>query len=147
MSIPKVIHYCWFGRGELPRLAEKCIQSWKKYCSDYEIVCWNEDNFDINQNKYAREAYEAGVDTLEEYKQNKLKIQARIDELTNQIKEAESNSPEEISMAISERIQSGLKILESTETSETIKNMTLRTFIDKIVYFKAKNIIEIFYKL
>lgn len=94
-----------------------------------------------------REAYEAGVDTLEEYKQNKLKIQARIDELTNQIKEAESNSPEEISMAISERIQSGLKILESTETSETIKNMTLRTFIDKIVYFKAKNIIEIFYKL
>ena len=94
-----------------------------------------------------REAYEAGVDTLEEYKQNKLKIQARIDELTNQIKEAGSNSPEEISMAISERIQSGLKILESTETSETIKNMTLRTFIDKIVYFKAKNIIEIFYKL
>ena len=60
MSIPKVIHYCWFGRGELPRLAEKCIQSWKKYCPDYEIVCWNEDNFDINQNKYAREAYEAG---------------------------------------------------------------------------------------
>ena len=60
MSIPKVIHYCWFGRGELHRLAEKCIQSWKKYCPDYEIVCWNEDNFDINQNKYAREAYEAG---------------------------------------------------------------------------------------
>ena len=60
MSIPKVIHYCWFGRGELPRLAEKCIQSWKKYCPDYEIVCWNEDNFDINQNKYAREAYESG---------------------------------------------------------------------------------------
>ena len=60
MSIPKVIHYCWFGRGELPKLAEKCIQSWKKYCPDYKIVCWNEDNFDISQNKYAREAYEAG---------------------------------------------------------------------------------------
>ena len=59
MSIPKVIHYCWFGRGELPSLAKKCIASWKKYCPDYKIVCWNEDNFDINENKYAREAYEA----------------------------------------------------------------------------------------
>lgn len=60
MSIPKVIHYCWFGRGTLPKLAEKCIKSWEKYCPDYEIVCHNEDNFDINQNKYAREAYDAG---------------------------------------------------------------------------------------
>ena len=60
MSIPKVIHYCWFGRGKMPKLAEKCIESWKKYCPDYEIVCLTEDNFDINQNRYAREAYEAG---------------------------------------------------------------------------------------
>ena len=60
MSIPKVIHYCWFGRGTLPKLAEKCIKSWEKYCPDYEIVCHNEDNFVINQNKYAREAYDAG---------------------------------------------------------------------------------------
>ena len=59
MSIPKVIHYCWFGRGDMPKLAEKCIKSWKKFCPDYEIVCWNEDNFDINENKYAREAYDA----------------------------------------------------------------------------------------
>jgi len=60
MSIPKVIHYCWFGGGKLPRLAEKCIESWKKFCPDFEIVCHNEQNFDINQNRYAREAYEAG---------------------------------------------------------------------------------------
>ena len=60
MSIPKVIHYCWFGRGKMPGLAEKCIASWKKYCPDYEIVCINEDNFDISENRYAREAYEAG---------------------------------------------------------------------------------------
>ena len=60
MSIPKIIHYCWFGKGNLPKLAEKCIESWKKYCPQYKIVCWNEDNFDINQNKYAKEAYEAG---------------------------------------------------------------------------------------
>ncbi len=60
MSIPKVIHYCWFGRGKLPKLAQKCIESWKKYCPDYEIICWNEDNFDISSNRYAKQAYEAG---------------------------------------------------------------------------------------
>ena len=60
MSIPKVIHYCWFGKGKMPKLAEKCIKSWKKYCPDYKIVCWNEENFDITENRYAKEAYEAG---------------------------------------------------------------------------------------
>jgi hypothetical protein len=56
--IPKVIHYCWFGRNPKPKLAEKCIKSWKKYCPDYEIVEWNEDNFDISQCGYCQEAYE-----------------------------------------------------------------------------------------
>lgn len=56
--IPKVIHYCWFGRNELPDLAKKCIESWKKYYPDYEIKEWNEDNFDINSCTYAKEAYE-----------------------------------------------------------------------------------------
>ena len=49
MSIPKVIHYCWFGNGKMPPIAEKCIKSWKKYCPDYEIICWNEDNFDLHK--------------------------------------------------------------------------------------------------
>lgn len=59
MSIPKVIHYCWFGKGELPASVKKCIESWKKYCPDYEIICWNEDNTDISENRYASEAYRA----------------------------------------------------------------------------------------
>ena len=59
MSIPKVIHYCWFGKGKMPPLAEKCIASWKKYCPDYQIVCHNENNFDVSQNRYAKEAYDA----------------------------------------------------------------------------------------
>jgi len=46
--IPKIIHYCWFGKNPLPELAERCISSWKKFCPDYEIICWNENNFDIN---------------------------------------------------------------------------------------------------
>lgn len=56
--IPKVIHYCWFGRGKLPDLAKKCIESWKKYCPDYEIKEWNEDNFDLDKYPYVREAYD-----------------------------------------------------------------------------------------
>lgn len=55
--IPKVIHYCWFGGNELPSIANKCIESWKKYCPDYEIKEWNESNFDIKENLYAYEAY------------------------------------------------------------------------------------------
>lgn len=58
--IPKTIHYCWFGRNPKPKLAEKCIKSWKKYCPDYEIIEWNEDNFDIaSAPLYVRQAYEA----------------------------------------------------------------------------------------
>lgn len=59
MNIPKVIHYCWFGRGPKPKLASKCIASWKKFLPDYEIVEWNEDNFDIGFMPYCQEAYEA----------------------------------------------------------------------------------------
>lgn len=55
--IPKIIHYCWFGRGSLPELAQKCIASWKKYLPDYEIKEWNEDNFDVNIIPYTAEAY------------------------------------------------------------------------------------------
>ena len=57
--IPKKIHYIWFGGNPLTPLAEKCIDSWKKYCPDYEIVRWDETNFDVSQNRYCREAYEA----------------------------------------------------------------------------------------
>lgn len=56
--IPKIIHYCWFGRGEKPKLAKKCIASWKKYMPDYEIIEWNEDNFDVNYNAYTKMCYE-----------------------------------------------------------------------------------------
>ena len=57
--IPKIIHYCWFGRGPLPELAQKCIASWKKYLPDYEIKEWDEDNFDVNIIPYTAEAYKA----------------------------------------------------------------------------------------
>ena len=54
MSIPKKIHYCWFGGKPLPKSAVKCIDSWKKHCPDYEIIEWNESNFDIKCNDFCR---------------------------------------------------------------------------------------------
>ncbi len=60
MSIPKIIHYCWFGRKPKPELAEKCIKSWKKFCPDFEILEWNEENFDVSAApQYVRQAYES----------------------------------------------------------------------------------------
>lgn len=56
--IPKKIHYCWFGQNEKPKLAQKCIASWRKYCPDYEIIEWNENNFDIQKYPYAKYCYE-----------------------------------------------------------------------------------------
>ena len=57
--IPKIIHYCWFGRNPLPELAVNCIKSWKKFLPDYEIKEWNEENFDVNIVPYTAEAYRA----------------------------------------------------------------------------------------
>jgi mannosyltransferase OCH1-like enzyme len=56
--IPKVIHYCWFGHGEKPKLIKKCIDSWYRVLPDYEIKEWNEDNWDVNKYKYTQQAYE-----------------------------------------------------------------------------------------
>lgn len=58
MMIPKIIHYCWFGKQPLPEKAQECIDSWRKFCPDYKIIEWNESNFDFNSCQYAREAYE-----------------------------------------------------------------------------------------
>ena len=60
MMIPKTIHYCWFGRGEKPSLARKCIASWERFFPDYEVKEWNEDNFDVNIIPYTAEAYKDG---------------------------------------------------------------------------------------
>lgn len=58
--ISKTIHCCWFGRGEKPVLARKCIASWERFFPDYEIKEWNEDNFDVNIIPYTAEAYRDG---------------------------------------------------------------------------------------
>ena len=57
--IPKIIHYCWFGKTPLPKKAVKCLNSWKKFFPDYEIKEWNESNFDVDCIPYTKQAYAA----------------------------------------------------------------------------------------
>lgn len=56
--IPKIVHYCWFGMNPKPKLVEKCILSWKKYCSDFQFMEWTEATFDISTTpQYVQDAY------------------------------------------------------------------------------------------
>lgn len=57
--IPKIIHYIWLGGKPLPEIVEKCIESWKRFCPDYEIKRWDESNLNLDVCKYARQAYDA----------------------------------------------------------------------------------------
>lgn len=75
--IPKQIHYCWFGKGEIPEQFRLYMESWKKYCPDYKVIRWDETNYDVRKCQYAKEAYENGkwafvsdyarIDILNEY--------------------------------------------------------------------------------
>jgi hypothetical protein len=57
-KIPKKIHYCWFGKTEIPEKLQEYMKSWKKYCPDYEIIRWDESNYDVKKNKYMYQAYQ-----------------------------------------------------------------------------------------
>lgn len=96
-KIPKVIHYCWFGNGKMPELERKCMESWRRICPDYEIKLWNETNYDLEKNKYMKQAYETGkfgfvpdyarLDIIYEnggiYLDTDVEIVKRFDELLN----------------------------------------------------------------
>ena len=59
--IPKIIHYCWFGHNHKTKLVRKCIRSWRKYCPDYQIIEWNEDNYDISSSPlFVQQAIQEG---------------------------------------------------------------------------------------
>ncbi len=58
--IPKIIHYCWFGRNPIPDHYKRWMESWRRFCPDYEIREWNEDNYDVTKNRYMYEAYQCG---------------------------------------------------------------------------------------
>ena len=56
--IPKIIHYCWFGRNQIPSGYQHYINSWKRFLPNYEVKEWNEDNYDVNCIPFSKEAYE-----------------------------------------------------------------------------------------
>lgn len=55
--IPQIIHYIWLGKNPLPKIAERCIESWKKFFPDYEIKRWDETNLNLNKYQFAIDAY------------------------------------------------------------------------------------------
>lgn len=75
--IPKTIHYCWFGGKEMPGWFQENIRSWERCCPDYEIIKWDENNYDISKNRYMKQAYKkkmwafasdyARIDIINEY--------------------------------------------------------------------------------
>ena len=92
-----------------------------------------------------REAYEAGVDTLEEYKTNKNKIQQRIKELESM--KPKQEPPKDIKKIMEGKFKATLNILESPDASESAKNIALRSIVERIIFVKSRGIVEIFYKL
>lgn len=56
--IPKVLHYCWFGHGKIPDTLQRIMESWKRFCPDYEIIRWDESNYDVKKNAYIGGAYD-----------------------------------------------------------------------------------------
>ena len=59
-TVPQLIHFCWFGNNLKPRLAKRCIKSWRNFFPGYQIIEWNEKNYDIQSAPlYVRQAYDA----------------------------------------------------------------------------------------
>jgi len=58
-QIPKVLNYAWFGGNTMPDKNKRCIDSWRKFCPDYQIVEWNEGNYDVSSHHFPRDAYAA----------------------------------------------------------------------------------------
>lgn len=94
-----------------------------------------------------REAYESGIDSIEEYRENKLRIRSKIQELECKASEEIIPTEEEINCSIAEKIEKNIGIIQSDEVSESTKNLILRSFIDRIIFLKPKGIVEIHYKV
>ena len=65
--IPKKIHYCWFGKHEMSDLNKRCLDSWYKTCPEFEIICWDENNYEYQKNSFMKEAYEKAIACAKNY--------------------------------------------------------------------------------
>lgn len=124
---------------------------------DVEIKITSQDNDNHNQNiasavareekklQRIREAYEAGIDTLDEYKERKEKIQSAIDRLKKQIK---ADIPEKSNAELlKDKVNECMEFIDSSESSENLKNNMLRSFIEKIIFIRRSGTVEIYYRI
>ena len=124
---------------------------------DVEIKITSQDNDNHNQNiasavareekklQRIREAYEAGIDTLDEYKERKEKIQSAIDRLKKQIK---ADIPEKSNAELlKDKVNECMEFIDSSESSENLKNNMLRSFIEKIIFVRRSGTVEIYYRI
>ncbi|MBO5103818.1 MAG: recombinase family protein [Ruminococcus sp.] len=124
---------------------------------DVEIKITSQDNDNHNQNiasavareekklQRIHEAYEAGIDTLDEYKERKEKIQSAIDRLKKQIK---ADIPEKSNAELlKDKVNECMEFIDSSESSENLKNNMLRSFIEKIIFVRRSGTVEIYYRV
>lgn len=135
-------------------VTDKIKNDFLKYEFDISIMEFHEpqkDYINIIENEKKKllrikEAYQSGIDTLEEYRINKLKITSKIKELEKNLL-SDSEQEEKSEKDFPDKVKTSINIIENTNMTETAKNLILRAFVDKIVYNKKSNLIEIFYKI
>lgn len=138
-------------------ITDKIKSDFKNDFFDVEIKITSRDNDNHNQNiasavareekklQRIREAYEAGIDTLDEYKERKEKIQSAIDRLKKQIK---ADIPEKSNAELlKDKVNECMEFIDSSESSENLKNNMLRSFVEKIIFVRRSGMVEIYYRV
>ena len=129
--IPKKIHYCWFGGNPIPDQNKRWMESWSKYCPDYEIIEWNESNYDISKNKYMEQAYQtkkwgfvpdyARLDIIYEhggiYLDTDVEIVRSLDDLLYQKAFAGFESRDYVALGLGFGAQKGLSLIDKMRQS------------------------------
>lgn len=94
-----------------------------------------------------KEAYRNGVDTLEEYKENKALVQNEKQLLEKQLAElpAQDSESDQAESALLDRVKNVYEIVNSESVDDVTKNEILKSIIEKIVYNKEKDTLEVYY--
>lgn len=93
-----------------------------------------------------KEAYLSGVDSLEEYKQNKATVQETINRLKEEKESKQSTEPASIDKSVfAKKVLNVLEFIKSPDVTEQAKNEALRSIISRIIYVKPENRLDIIF--
>ena len=127
MGVPKVIHYCWFGKGDMPDKEKECVETWKNYFKDYEFKLWTEENFDYEQCNFAKQAYDAKKYAfVSDYARAKLLYEyggLYMDTDVKVLKEFPKTDSEKGFMGFERRAFLGTAVIASESHNENIKQL------------------------